>query len=66
MDQQLVVGPNPNLIAEPLVFHEDELTETTLPGKFVTVLSLVDIFLLFLILLTIAIIKDIKINREVN
>jgi len=60
------VGPIPNRIAEPLVFHEEELTETTLPGKFVTVLSVADIFLVFLIIVTLAFIKDRKINYEVR
>ena len=63
---QIVTANAPLKIAEPLVFHEEELTESTLPGKFVTVLSVVDIVLIFLIILTLALIKDRKINQEVS
>ena len=53
-------------VAEPLNFHEDELTTSTLPGKLITIFTVADIAFIFVIFLTIAFIKDQKINYEVR
>ena len=53
-------------ISERLTFHIQDLTESTLPGKLITIFTLFDILMLFVILITIAVIKDKKINIEVR
>ena len=49
----------------PTYFHLEDLTETTIPGKLITIFTVVDVAMIFVILATIAVVKDRKINREV-
>lgn len=49
----------------PIHFHLEDLTETTLPGKLITVFTVVDVAMILVILSTMAIVRDRKINREV-